>query len=267
VIDNAKRNRYFARGWCRFEHDPALLEWTIRALPHARAAVVAKENARWLRCGGTWFVGVNALPNDTAGAVGDSGPLAGSAVEFIRGAAELVSFHWDAAQISVCYPGYPQTSENESISAYRFRLEKDAAHVDGLLPVGAQRRRHLQEYHGFILGIPLVEFSADASPLVAWEGSHEIIREAFRNRFAGLSPRQWANEDVTDVYQEARRRVLAQCPRKVIHAHPGEAFLVHRLAVHGVVPWQDNATAGSDGRIICYFRPETGGPEHWLEAP
>ncbi len=259
-------DHFYKISWGRFPFDPILKRWVDQALPLARAAVVAKENAQWLRCGGTWFVGVNALTNDPTGKVGDR-DLAGDAIEFVHQNIVPPGFEWDAAQISVCYPGYPQPGESESSAALRFRLERDSAHVDGLLPEGGQRQRHLREYHGFILGIPLVDFNEDASPFVVWEGSHEIIRAAFTQRFKGLGVDKWGDEDITEIYQQTRKQVFDSCKRVELHANPGEAFIVHRLAVHGVAPWQDGAVAGKDGRMICYFRPETGGPQTWLEAP
>jgi len=256
-----------AKGWCRFGYDPALAEWVRLALPAARKAVGARENASWLRCGGTWFVGVNALPNDPSGAVGGSGPLRGDAVCFIRQALGISAFRWDRAQISACYPRYPQPMESEPAAAFRYRRERDAAHVDGLLPEGIDRRRHLREYHAFILGIPMVEFSADASPFVVWEGSHELIRRALSERFSERPPDRWGDEDLTEAYHQMRRRVFASCRRVEIPATPGEAFIAHRLVLHGVAPWAESATAGDDGRMICYFRPIIGGPLEWLTAP
>ncbi len=108
---------------------------------------------------------------------------------------------------------------------------------------------------------------AGASPFVIYERSHEIMRAAFTERFAGIAPENWGDEDVTDAYQAARRRAFAECRRVEIHARPGEAFLVHRLALHGTAPWRDGATAGPDGRMICFFRPPVLTPESWLSAP
>lgn len=258
---------FYKKGWRRFEYDLALVEWVERALPSAREAVKAKKNARWLRCGGTWFAGVNALPNDTSGAVGNSGPVCGIAISFIRQSLRLSGFEWDRGQVSVCYPRYPQPMESESAAAFRYRRDRDAAHVDGLLPEGVDRRRHLREYHRFILGIPMVEFSADASPFVVWEGSHEIIRAAVNERFDDLPSDQWGDEDITEVYHQMRQTVFETCKRVEIAAMPGEAFIAHRLIVHGVAPWAESATAGEDGRMICYFRPMMGGPVEWLTAP
>jgi hypothetical protein len=258
---------YFEKGWRRFEYDPALAEWVRGALPSAREAVRAEKNAHWLRCGGTWFVGVNALPNDASGAVGDSGPLRGVAVRFIRQALGISGFDWDSAQVSVCYPRYPQPMESESAAAFRYRRDRDAAHVDGLLPEGADRSRHLREHHGFILGISMVEFGVDAAPFVVWEGSHQMIRAAMTERFGDSPPEHWGDEDLTAAYHQVRRDVFGTCKRVEIAVRPGEAFVAHRLVLHGVAPWADSATAGEDGRMICYFRPIVGGPVEWLTAP
>lgn len=255
------------RGWCRFERDSRLLEWIAAALPAARACREDPRHAKWLRYQQTWFAGVNALPNDARGAVGGSDPIGGEAVDFIARELGLDNFDWDRAQVSICYPGYPQPMAGESQARLDYRRRRDAAHVDGLLREGAERRRHLREYHGFILGIPMVEFDPGASPFVVWEGAHEIMREVFRQRFAGLPPEAWGEEDVTEVYQQARERVFRSCERVEIHARPGEAYLAHRLSLHGMASWRDGASAGPDGRMIVYFRPDTFGPFEWLNNP
>lgn len=261
---------FFKRGWYKFNYDHALAEWVKCALPEARKAVSKQENAQWLRCGGTWFAGVNVLPNEASGALGGGTPLQGVAMEFVRHCLRSSNFATtialDRGQISVCYPGYPQAMESESSAAFRYRRDCDAAHVDGILAEGTAKRRHLREYHSFILGIPLVDFSADASPFVVWDKSHEIIRSAFSARFKCLPTDQWGNEDVTDLYQRTRKNVFATCKRVELAVKPGQAFVVHRLALHGVAPWAQSATAGTDGRMICYFRPELGCPLEWLSA-
>ena len=256
--------QFFSRGWCRFDRDPLLLAWTNAALASARASLDDPRHEKWLRYQGTWFAGVNALPNDATSAIAGSGPLRGRAIDFIADELKLEGFDWDAAQVSVCYPGYPRPMEGESPGKARYRRERDAAHVDGLLPEGPQRCRHLREHHGFILGIPMVEFDANASPFVVWEGSHEIVRDVFAARFAGIPVAQWGEQDVTAVYHAARERIFSSCRRVQIHARPGEAFLAHRLILHGMAPWRDDAVAGSDGRMICYFRPDPFGPGEWL---
>lgn len=77
----------------------------------------------------------------------------------------------------------------------------------------------------------------------------------------------WPDIDLTDAYHAARREIFDTCPRVAVHARPGEAYLVHRLALHGVAPWAKDAKAPSEGRMIVYFRPELPGPPgSWLTA-
>ena len=255
---------FLVKGWCRFNYDARLANWVKYALPFAREAVGKPEYQQWLRCGGTWFAGVNALSNADDGSLAGGSKLECDAVDFIAQELRLPGFAWDAAQVSVCYPGYPQPMTSESTAAFRFRRDRDAAHVDGLLAEGPDRRRYLREYHGFILGIPMVEFEPGASPFVIWEGSHEIIRGKFRQCFEGLSPAQWGELDVTEIYHRTRYKIFECCKRVQISAQPGEAYLAHRLILHGIAPWHGDATATPDGRMICYFRPEIGGPKNWL---
>lgn len=258
---------FFDRGWCRFERDQALLDWIGRALAPARAVRLEPTYARWLRYQETWFAGVNVLANDGQGAVGGSGPLRGEAVDFIAAELGLAGFEWDPAQVSICYPGYPLPMAGESEARARYRRERDAAHVDGLLREGPQGRRHLREHHAFILGIPMVEFDARAAPFVVWEGSHEIMRAEFTSFFTGIPCQNWGEQDITEVYHAARERVFSTCERVETHARPGEALLAHRLSLHGMAPWGEGAQAGPDGRMICYFRPAAFGPSHWLHQP
>ena len=259
--------QFFTRGWCRFERDARLSAWVEAALPAAQRTRVDPEFQQWLRYQGTWFAGVNALANHADGAVDDSGPLRCNAVDFIAAELGLAGFDWDRAQVSICYPGYPQPMAGESEARAQFRRQRDAAHVDGLLREGEPQRRFLREHHGFILGIPMVEFDAGASPFVVWEGSQEIIRSAFAERFAHIDPALWGKEDVTETYQAARQRAFDECRRVEIHARPGEAFLAHRLIVHGMAPWRDGAAAAACGRMICYFRPAPFGAREWLHNP
>ncbi len=261
--------RFFSTGWTRFPFDPAVAAWAAAARPVAEACAAAPENrARWLRCGGTWFVGVNALPNDASGAVPSAGvpPLAGAPVRFVAEALGLGAFAWDRAQVSVCYAGYPLPSPGESPAAFRFRRDRDAAHVDGVTRYDGRRRR-LGERHGFILGLPLADAPVGASDFVVYEGSHQIVRRSLQARFEGLAPERWAREDLTEAYAAARRACFETCRRVTVHAGPGEAYLVHRLALHGVAPW---AGAARGERAIAYFRPDPfpgARPAWWLERP
>lgn len=192
------RDDLFARGWAAFPPDEALAAWAAHADGAARAAE-ANPPEGMLRAGGTWFVGVNALPNDDEGRLPGGPPLAGAAVE---GAKALIGapFAFDRAQASVCYPGYPRHGAEESEAAFRFRRDRDAAHVDGLHRVMPGRRRRLREVHGFILGIPLNDAPAGAAPFTIREGSHEAMRAAFAAAYSETPPEEWADVDVTDAY-------------------------------------------------------------------
>lgn len=257
----------FTRGWAKFGPDPRVSDWVAQARPAARAAVRDPKNAHWHVCAGTWFVGVDALPNDTAGRIGTSGPLAGPAVDVIEThIGPLPPLH--PAQISVVWPGYPQPREGESAGAFRYRQRRDAAHLDGLKAEGPDRRRFIAEPHAFILGLPLNDAPPEAAPLVVWEGSHEILRAALSAALAGHDPAEWGRVDVTEAYQAARERIFESCRRVPVHARPGEAFLLHRLALHGVAPWAAGAGPAQEGRMIAYFRPlMPGGAAEWLRAP
>ena len=255
---------FAARGWARFGVDAALLRWVEAArAPALDAANDPAQQADWLRCGGTWFVGVNALPNKNDGAV-DGVPLAGGAVDFVKSRLGM-PFNWDRAQVSICYPGYPRQSEQDSAAAFRYRLNRDAAHLDGLHRVGPRARRMLRERHGFLLGIALTDASATAAPLVVWEGSHKIMQAMLARALGGVTSADWAETDVTDAYQAARQEVFATCRRIPLPIRPGEATILHRHALHGVAPWENGATAAPEGRAIAYFRPEVPlAPETWL---
>lgn len=257
------------KGWCKIGRDPALRAWVDAARPVAEG-ILADPQARadWMRCGETWFAGVNIFPNGPDGAVGDKvPPLSGNALELALTSLDLAQIALDRAQISVCLPGYPRQGAEESAANFRFRRDRDAAHLDGLLR-DDNRRRTLGEVHGFILGIPLSDTPPDAAPLVVWEGSHEVIRAAFRARFRGIDPVDWVAEDVTDFYAATRREVFETCRRVTVHARPGEAYILHRLAIHGVAPWGDKG--GQIPRMIAYFRPDPcpgQPPGWWLERP
>jgi len=252
-------------GWARFPYDASLSKWAdaARAAALVRIAEPA-HRAEWLQCQGTWFVGVDTLTNTPDGTVG-AVPLTGPGYGAARALYGDLPLH--AGQVSVVYPGYPKPREGEGDAAFRYRLNRDAAHVDGLLPVGPARHRMLKERHAYILGLPLNDASADAAPLVIWQGSHVIMRAAFAKALSG-PPEGWGEVDLTEVYQAARREVFERCKRVALPALKGEAVLVHRLALHGVAPWGDAATAPEEGRMIAYFRPEFQGlgPD-WIAAP
>jgi hypothetical protein len=240
------------RGWRRVA-GPGIAAWAAAARPVAEAAVRNSTEA-W-RCGGTWFVGLDALPNSPDGAVGTTAlPWA---------ALGLPPEPLHPAQLSVTRPGYPQQGTEETEAAFRFRLNRDAAHLDGLLPVGPDKRRMVKEPHGWILGLPLNPADAGAAPLVVWEGSHRIIGDALRAAFATCDgPPE--DHDLTEAYQAARREVFDTCARVELPGEPGTAVILHRHLIHGVAPWRAGAMADPPGRMVAYFRPLLPSVNDWL---
>ena len=106
---------------------------TLPAVPPSTSLPPATEP--W-RCGGTWFVGVDALPNSPDGAI--------NGTPFPWAALPLTPEPLHTAQLSVIRPGYPQPSPEETPAAFAFRRDRDAAHLDGLLPIGPDKAPHGQ---------------------------------------------------------------------------------------------------------------------------
>jgi hypothetical protein len=262
----SRLGEFLERGFLAFPAEEAVRRWAEHARPAAAAAARDPALAHWLRCGGTWFVGVDALPNDAEGRVAGGPALTGAAMDVLAGELGL-SLPLHRAQVSICYPGYPKPSAEESEAAFRFRLNRDAAHVDGLLAEGPGKGRHLREPHAYVLGLALTSQPAGAAPLTVWEGSHLIMRRMFEAVLGHHPPGAWREIDLTAPYQEARRAAFAQCKRIELPAAPGEAVLLHRHLLHGVAPWTEEAGASEDGRMVAYFRPEVQILGDWLSAP
>lgn len=240
------------KGWCRFEFDPNLAEWLAGAEGAARkVSLDAEMRAKWLRHQGTWFVGADVLGNDQKGSIDASGALRGQAIDYCQSLVGNIE-DWGPGQVSVCYPGYPKQDANESDGNHRYRVKRDAAHLDGLKAESASRRRYMEEYHKFILGIPVNNTAKDAAPFVVWEGSHLVFHNMLQQALAKYDPSDWPKVDLTDTYQKTRAEIFDTCARVVVHARPGEAYLTHRFALHGVAPW---GQAVEQERSVIYFRP------------
>lgn len=243
-----------------FEPDPRTARWAAAAWEAAGPLVAEAQRSGGLRCGGTWLAGVDLLPNAADGAVAGV-PLAGAAVDTVA-ALGLAPAAWHAAQVSVTWPGYPRPGEDESAGAARYRRQRDAAHVDGLLPEGAARRRHLREPHAFILGLPLIENHADAAPLVVWPGSHRLTGLALAEARVAEAGVPAGDVDLTEAYTASRRAAFDACPRTPLPLRPGQAVLLHRHLLHGIAPWA--APPAPEGRAVAYFRPELADPDEWF---
>lgn len=240
-------------GWRKIGPDPAILAWADAAR-NAALDILSAPPEPW-RCGGTWFVGVDALPNDPDGAI--------NGTPFPWAALPLTPEPLHKAQLSVIRPGYPHPSPEETPAAFAFRRDRDAAHLDGLLPVGLTKARMVREPHAWILGLPLNDTTA--APLTVWEGSHAVLRAALLQALAPHPPETWGDIDLTQAYKAARKTVFANCRRIELVARPGQATLIHRLTLHGVAPWRPGDIAPPEGRMIAYLRPQLPSVEDWLK--
>jgi hypothetical protein len=238
-----------SRGWHRIGPHPAIARWAAAA----RMAAPLAAPGEW-RAGGTWDVGLDALPNDAAGQV--------AGVPFPWEALPLEPVALHAAQVSTLRPGYPRPDGDEA--AHRWRLLRDGAHLDGLLAEGPGRRRHIREPHAWILGITLTACDPGASPLVVWEGSHLALRRALAEALAPHPPAHWPDVDVTEAYNNARAGIFRACPRVELPCRPGEAILMHRMMLHGVAPWAEGALAPPEGRRVAYLRPLMASVAAWI---
>ena len=242
-------------GFVRFAV-PGLDEWlaAARRLTMEAMTGVADDHPQW-RCGGTWFVGLDLLPNDGAGDL----PGAVLPPDLPRRVEEYSGYGLplSAAQVSIVRPGYPVDDGSEAPAAARFRRNRAGAHVDGVKPRGPEKSRRVEEFHAFVLGLPLDPVKEGNAPLAVWKGSHRIMGPALAAAGAG------EGADVTEAYKAARKSVFETRARVHLTGEPGDAWLLHRHLLHGVAPW--DGPAGADRRV-AYFRPELPDAAAWLAA-
>ncbi len=249
-----------AQGFIVFDADARVRRWARAAHEVARgiAADPACRGADNLRHGATWFVGVDALPNAADGSIAGV-PFAGPWQDHVPDIPQ------HRAQLSIIYPGYPQQDRGESGPNHRYRRDRMAAHVDGLLPVGPARRRFALEYHAYILSVPLNDVRH--APTVVWPGSQRIMQASLRAALGADDP---AKVDITDAYKAARREVFARSAPLPLVLAPGQSALLHPFVLHGTAPWDgaQDAPGDGEGRMIAFFRPVCpGGAAEWLATP
>ena len=263
---------YQQHGWCRFGADADVLQWVHHALPAAEKAISASQHRHWFRYQNTWFVGVNALPNNDRGQVENGPPLQGQAADFIRQKLKADMSSLDQAQVSAIFAGYPKPSETEPETFFNYRLRRDAAHIDGLLKDStvSESARFAREYHEYILAIGMTNNDNSASPLVVWRGSHAVFQSEFVRFFAGYEAKRIGSTDISGFYRSVRKRVLESCERVELPLQRGESVVAHRMLLHGTAPWRDrgeeprlNAQPNTP-RILCFFRPITLTADEWL---
>jgi hypothetical protein len=241
-------------GCITYEPTPQSLLWaqTVERAAH-KIAQDPKQRQKHLRHGGTWFVGVDALPN------GPSGEIDGVQLEGPWQADLPVSLPLHRAQLSIIFPRYPQRDPSQSKANHQFRIKRYAAHVDGILPQGTPPRRYAREFHAYILVIHINECSA--APTVFWSGSQRVLQTALTAALKGGD-----GMDITDAYQAARAQCLEQITPVELTGPPGGAFLMHPFLLHGTAPWPATSDHQSP-RITAFFRPQYERLSDWLHAP
>jgi hypothetical protein len=251
------------KGWAVFPSEAASEAWCDAAQRRAETVLRDPRLSRdMLRHGRTWFVGVDVMGCDAAGAVPGGPVLSGAGVAF---AATQMSDNWAGdwgrGQLSVAYPGYPRRDPGESLPNHRFRKTRAGAHLDGLLPKPPEKRRYFVEPHGVILGIALDDSTGGRSPLALWEGSHVLLLEMMRRALGTCPPDQMSDIDLTDIYAATRKTCFESCTRVDVGLAPGDMIVLHRALLHGLAPWE---SASPRPRRTVYFRPELANIADWL---
>ena len=256
---------YSAKGWVALPFSKGLFTWanTVKKSVNQKLGSMT-EAEKDLRCGGTWFPGVNFLDNDPNGNV-DGSTFPSDRTELLKRLEPSFSGFYDRAQISICYPSYPKKMADETISAFNYRTNRFAAHLDGLLPIGQSRRRFLIEHHAFIYGIPVNPSGEDSSPCVVWEGSHKLVQSEFKSFLISKNINSLEGQDVTEFYTSLRKKIFSSCKIKPVWVPLGHSYLIHRLTLHGILAWKGSGENTNMNRTIAYFRPHLiGGHETWL---
>ncbi len=240
-------------GFVRFAA-PGLEAWlaAARRLTAAAMACVPADHPQW-RCGGTWFVGLDILPNDGSGMLPGAALPPGLLEKVGKISGSPPPLH--PAQVSIVRPGYPVDDGSENPAAARFRRNRAGAHVDGVRPRGPEKRRRVEDPHAFVLGLPLDSVTEGNAPLAVWKGSHLVMGPALADAGAAVGA------DVTEAYKEARKTVFETLERVHLTGEPGDAWLLHRHLLHGVAPWIGPPAAE---RRVAYFRPELPDVAAWL---
>jgi hypothetical protein len=97
------RAQFAAQGYLRFPFAPEIARWAEAARGAGVSTLSDPAHAHWWRHRRTWFVGVDALPNDPEGIVPGGPPFSGAAIDFIRRDLGFTGA-WHRAQVSACFP-------------------------------------------------------------------------------------------------------------------------------------------------------------------
>lgn len=260
LIDQNSFAHYQKFGWVKFCSDKRLLNWldSLQKNCDIDSLYPRHDYHHLWRCDGTWFVGVDTIPNDHHGIVRQSLPLDGSIIDFIKQHLWQRP-QWHRGQLSVCFPEYPKKGDEDTLKSWQFRIKHHAAHCDGIHGIGKftndqKKSRFLKEHHRFILAIPLDNITQHNAPMMLWQESHRLIQKMLCDVFANMLTCEWQNYDITKIYQHCRRHILETITPIAMTANYGDAYLLHRHLLHGIKSW-DRANHEAKIRRIIYFRP------------
>ena len=240
---------FFERGWVRFPFDPEIATWVGAARAPAVQTLDDPELRRlWLRCGGTWFAGVNALPNTADGALPEHAvpPLGGRAIEFIARHLGLVRIRMGQGAGLDLFSRLSATLRRGKRGRIWFSIAPRRCACRRVAPVRSGPPKNTQR-NPWVHPWP----SADrcTRQRCADGGLRRLATKSCAGRFQNawrVSRRGTGRRKMwTEAYVSARRQCFERCPRVTIPARLGEVYLVHRLCLHGVAPWPVGAADGS----------------------
>ena len=123
-------------GYKEFGYNEQIAKWAECANKEGNEILAdPAQLQKWLQCEGTWFVGVDVLSNDSSGDFTNA--KLPNVFKSFMDKINLKPYH--KAQLSVIFPGYPKPRIGDSEAAFEYRRKRDAAHVDGLLPIGEEK--------------------------------------------------------------------------------------------------------------------------------
>ena len=109
------------KGYREFGYDEQVAKWAEFAKKKGnRILADPAQLQKWLQCEGTWFVGVDVLPNDSRGDfINTQFP---NVFKSFMSKINLKPYH--KAQLSVIFPGYPKPRIGDSEAAFEYRRKE-----------------------------------------------------------------------------------------------------------------------------------------------
>ena len=114
---------FIENGWCFLDNDIENCRWIEAAKANIRNKFRQKEYSDSdFRSGASWFAGINFLDNGTGGDV-DGISFSSVLWSQISGNFGVKIKYWDAAQVSICWQGYPSKDPSESEKSFKYEVK------------------------------------------------------------------------------------------------------------------------------------------------